>query len=129
MLTAAADKKEVKKAAPKQKREKMDPNKPKQSVSPPPIFPIPIPDPFPSLTHQLTSYTRALSAYMFFDQDNRERIMAEYPGATFDHVGKLLGLRWKEMSDSEKEPYYKKAAADITRAEKDSAAYKADSHP
>ncbi|ODN78065.1 hypothetical protein, variant 1 [Cryptococcus amylolentus CBS 6039] len=75
MLTAAADKKEVKKAAPKQKREKMDPNKPKQ----------------------------ALSAYMFFDQDNRERIMAEYPGATFDHVGKLLGLRWKEMSDSEKE--------------------------
>ncbi|ODN78067.1 hypothetical protein, variant 3 [Cryptococcus amylolentus CBS 6039] len=101
MLTAAADKKEVKKAAPKQKREKMDPNKPKQ----------------------------ALSAYMFFDQDNRERIMAEYPGATFDHVGKLLGLRWKEMSDSEKEPYYKKAAADITRAEKDSAAYKADSHP
>ncbi|TYJ52251.1 hypothetical protein B9479_007157 [Cryptococcus floricola] len=101
MPKAATDKKEVKKAAPKAKREKKDPNKPK----------------------------RALSAYMFFVQDYRERIKTENPDATFGDVGKLLGLKWKEMSDSEKEPYNKKAAADKVRAEKDSAAYKADNPP
>lgn len=45
---------------------------------------------------------RALSAYMFFVQDYRERIKEENPDATFGEVGKLLGAKWKEMSDAEK---------------------------
>jgi len=45
---------------------------------------------------------RALSAYMFFSQDWRERIKAENPDAGFGEVGKLLGAKWKEMSDEEK---------------------------
>lgn len=44
----------------------------------------------------------ALSAYMFFVSDWRERIIAENPSASFGEVGKLLGARWKEMSESEK---------------------------
>jgi len=84
---------------------------------------------------------RALSAYMFFSQDWRERIKAENPDAGFGEVGKLLGAKWKEMSDEETKvsflsllrdnrahplpfkPYIDAAAADKARAEKDKAAY------
>ena len=45
---------------------------------------------------------RALSAYMFFSQDWRERVKAENPDAGFGEIGKLLGARWKELSDEEK---------------------------
>ena len=45
---------------------------------------------------------RALSAYMFFSQDWRERIKAENPTAGFGEVGKLLGAKWKELDDEEK---------------------------
>lgn len=45
---------------------------------------------------------RALSAYMFFVQDYRERIKSENPDASFGEVGKLLGAKWKEMGESEK---------------------------
>lgn len=44
----------------------------------------------------------ALSAYMFFVQDWRQRIIAENPDASFGEIGKLLGARWKEMPDNEK---------------------------
>lgn len=44
----------------------------------------------------------ALSAYMFFVQDYRERIKSENPDVTFGEVGKLLGAKWKEMNDTEK---------------------------
>ncbi|EPQ55738.1 HMG-box [Gloeophyllum trabeum ATCC 11539] len=73
---------------------------------------------------------RALSAYMFFSQDWRERIKAENPDAGFGEVGKLLGAKWKEMDDSEKKPYIEQAAKDKERAEQEKAAYdnkKADS--
>ena len=77
---------------------------------------------------------RALSAYMFFSQDWRERIKTENPGAGFGmsslspsallfsscsprslrtcadkklsssgEVGKLLGAKWKEMDEEEKQ--------------------------
>jgi len=39
---------------------------------------------------------------MFFSQDWRERIKAENPDAGFGEVGKLLGAKWKDMSDAEK---------------------------
>nr|ODO00865.1 non-histone chromosomal protein 6 [Cryptococcus depauperatus CBS 7855] len=84
---------------------------------------------------------RALSAYMFFVQDYRERIKTENPEASFGDVGKLLGIKWKEMSDAEKkascdqvcgskltlrQPYNDKAKADKERADKQNADYKAD---
>jgi len=62
---------------------------------------------------------RALSAYMFFSQDWRERIKSENPDAGFGErprhrcsccvhrvspgeVGKLLGAKWKELDDDER---------------------------
>jgi len=66
---------------------------------------------------------RALSAYMFFSQDWRERIKTENPDASFGEIGKLLGAKWKEMDDSEKKPYMEQAAKDKIRAEKEMAEY------
>ncbi|KAG6374051.1 high mobility group box domain-containing protein [Boletus reticuloceps] len=68
---------------------------------------------------------RALSAYMFFSQDWRERIKAENPDAGFGEVGKLLGAKWKELDEEEKKantfPYINMAAEDKARAEKEKA--------
>ncbi|KAG6837769.1 hypothetical protein H0H93_001696 [Arthromyces matolae] len=66
---------------------------------------------------------RALSAYMFFSQDWRERIKAENPDAGFGEVGKLLGAKWKELDDEEKKPYLDQAVKDKARAEEEKAAY------
>ncbi|KAG7447230.1 hypothetical protein ARMGADRAFT_1013171 [Armillaria gallica] len=66
---------------------------------------------------------RALSAYMFFSQDWRERIKNENPDAGFGEVGKLLGAKWKELDDEEKKPYVDLAAKDKARAEDEKAAY------
>jgi hypothetical protein len=49
---------------------------------------------------------RALSAYMFFVQDYRERIKSENPDVTFGEVGRLLGAKWKEMTPAEKKVSY-----------------------
>ncbi|THH18220.1 hypothetical protein EW146_g2719 [Bondarzewia mesenterica] len=66
---------------------------------------------------------RAMSAYMFFSQDWRERIRTENPDASFGEVGKLLGAKWKELDESEKKPYIEQAARDKQRAEQDKAEY------
>ncbi|KAF8487189.1 high mobility group box domain-containing protein [Russula ochroleuca] len=66
---------------------------------------------------------RALSAYMFFSQDWRERIKTENPDASFGEVGKLLGAKWKELDDEEKKPYIEQAARDKSRAEQEKSEY------
>jgi len=66
---------------------------------------------------------RALSAYMFFSQDWRERIKAENPEASFGEVGKLLGAKWKELEEEEKKPYIEQAARDKSRAEQEKSEY------
>jgi hypothetical protein len=39
---------------------------------------------------------------MFFVTDYRERIREENPDVSFGEIGKLLGAKWKELSDAEK---------------------------
>ncbi|KAF7307738.1 hypothetical protein MKEN_01133900 [Mycena kentingensis (nom. inval.)] len=72
---------------------------------------------------------RALSAYMFFSQDWRERIRAENPDANFGELGKLLGAKWKELDDEEKQPYNDQATKDKERAERERKEYEAKSAP
>ncbi|KAI9300674.1 Non-histone chromosomal protein 6 [Cunninghamella echinulata] len=62
---------------------------------------------------------RGLSAYMFFSQANRNKVKEENPDATFGQLGKILGEKWKNMSDEEKKPY-------VQQAEKDKARYEAE---
>lgn len=66
---------------------------------------------------------RALSAYMFFANENRDIVRAENPGITFGQVGKLLGEKWKALTADEKVPYETKAEADKKRYEKEKAEY------
>lgn len=68
---------------------------------------------------------RGLSAYMFFANDNRDKVREENPGIKFGEVGKLLGERWKELTEKEKAPYEAKAATDKKRYEKEKAEYAA----
>ena len=82
---------------------------------------------------------RGFSAYMFFANENREKIRMENPGIGFGmcldfcdpgstnsssgQVGMVLGDRWKALSESQREPYNKKAAADKKRYEDEKAKY------
>jgi hypothetical protein len=45
---------------------------------------------------------KPLSAFMIFSSENRSRIKEENPDATFGEMGKLLGQKWKEMSEEDK---------------------------
>jgi len=69
---------------------------------------------------------RGLSAYMFFANDNREKVRTDNPGITFGEVGKLLGEKWKELTDKEKLPYEAKAKTDKERYESEKARYNAE---
>lgn len=66
---------------------------------------------------------RALSAYMFFANDQREVVRTENPSASFGQIGKLLGEKWKSLSESEKKPYEDKASEDKKRYEEQKLTY------
>ncbi|KAI9653785.1 MAG: Non-histone chromosomal protein 6 [Alyxoria varia] len=68
---------------------------------------------------------RGLSAYMFFANDQRDKVRSDNPNMKFGEVGKVLGERWKALTDAQKAPYEKKAAADKKRYEEEKAAYQA----
>ena len=89
--------KKAKKAAAAQpaKRKKKDPNAPK----------------------------RATSSYFFFASDVREEVKAANPGASITDISKLIGERWKAMSEDDKKPYTDKAEADKARYAREMADY------
>jgi len=68
---------------------------------------------------------RGLSAYMFFANEHRDKVREENPGIKFGDVGKLLGEKWKELTDKEKGPFEAKAKADKERYESEKARYNA----
>jgi len=72
---------------------------------------------------------RGLSAYMFFANEQREKVREDNPGIKFGEVGKLLGEKWKALSEKQRTPYEAKAAADKKRYEEEKAAYAAVSKP
>jgi hypothetical protein len=66
---------------------------------------------------------RGLSAYMFFANDQRDKVREDNPGIKFGEVGKLLGEKWKALSEKQRTPYEAKAATDKKRYEEEKAAY------
>ncbi|KAJ4349893.1 Non-histone chromosomal protein 6 [Didymosphaeria variabile] len=66
---------------------------------------------------------RGLSAYMFFANDQRDKVREENPGIKFGEVGKMLGEKWKTLSEKQRQPYEAKAAADKKRYEEEKVAY------
>ncbi|KAH9886852.1 HMG box protein [Xylariomycetidae sp. FL2044] len=69
---------------------------------------------------------RGLSAYMFFANEQRENVREENPGISFGQIGKILGERWKALTDKQKAPYESKAAADKQRFQDEKAAWNPD---
>ncbi|KAJ9649661.1 Non-histone chromosomal protein 6 [Coniosporium tulheliwenetii] len=66
-----------------------------------------------------------LSAYMFFANEQREKVREDNPGIKFGDVGKMLGEKWKALNDKQRAPYEAKAVADKKRYEEEKAAYSA----
>jgi hypothetical protein len=81
---------------------------------------------------------------MFFANDNRDKVREENPGISFGksidshicmscapltpttgQVGKMLGDKWKALTESERKPYDEKAATDKKRYEEEKAKYQA----
>ena len=58
---------------------------------------------------------RALSAYMYFANENRDIVRSENPEISFGQMGKLLGERWKSLNEEDKLPYENKAKIDKER--------------
>eukprot|EP00798_Chlamydomonas_sp_ICE-L_P024618 gene24618-10239_t len=97
VAAAKEEKKEKGEGKEKKSRKKKDPNAPK----------------------------KALSAFMYFSSENRERVKKENPEATFGDMGKLLGTEWKAMEGTDgKAKYEEMAAADKGRYAAAMAAYK-----
>eukprot|EP00967_Tisochrysis_lutea_P155339 scaffold310684_cov28-Tisochrysis_lutea.AAC.2 len=66
---------------------------------------------------------RAMSAYMFYMNANRERYKEEHPGAKVTEIGKLAGDEWRAMDADAKAPWEEKAKGDKDRYEREMQEY------
>lgn len=55
------------------------------------------------------------NAYTFFVVETRPTVKAENPEADFTSIGKLMGVRWNALSDTDKVPYVTMAEGDKIR--------------
>lgn len=58
---------------------------------------------------------RNKSAYMFFCQDMRQKIVNDNPGCKPHQIMSLLGSKWRELTTKQKSKYYEQAAEDKER--------------
>ncbi|CCE65723.1 hypothetical protein TPHA_0M01480 [Tetrapisispora phaffii CBS 4417] len=68
---------------------------------------------------------RAMSAYMFFANETRDIVRAENPDVSFGQIGRLLGEKWRALTDEDKGPFEAKAQADKKRYESEKELYNA----
>jgi len=68
---------------------------------------------------------RAKSSFMIFSQEQRPLISKENPGATFSELGKLVGTKWKSLSEDDKDKYVKLGQEEKERYKKDVADFEA----
>ncbi|CAD6892492.1 unnamed protein product [Tilletia controversa] len=68
---------------------------------------------------------KAKSAYIIFCSEYRDRVKEENPTAGFGDIGRILGAKWKDMSEKDKAPFVKAQEKDKIRAAREDAEYKA----
>lgn len=68
---------------------------------------------------------RASGAYVFFTNEMRPKILMEYPGIKFVDLGKVLGERWRNLSEDAKKRYEDMAAQDKVRFQMEMQQYNA----
>ena len=52
---------------------------------------------------------KPMSSYMLFNKEQYTKVKAENPDMPLTEITKLVGAKWKEMSDGDKAPYVKEA--------------------
>ncbi|KAG7366751.1 high mobility group box domain containing protein [Nitzschia inconspicua] len=58
---------------------------------------------------------RASGAYVFFTNEMRPKVLAEYPGIKFVELGKVLGERWRALTPDQKKRFEDIASQDKVR--------------
>lgn len=64
------------------------------------------------------------SSYIFFSKNERTKIKIENPNIKFGEVAKLIGERWKKVSDKDKKKFGKMAEDDKKRYDIEMEQYK-----
>lgn len=64
-----------------------------------------------------------MSGFMFFSNENRNKIKEGNPDMTFGEIGRKVGEEWKALSDKQKQVYVKKSLEDKKRYESDMQTY------
>jgi len=68
---------------------------------------------------------RGMSAFLLYSKDCRESVKNEHPDMKTSDISKVLGEKWKALSDIEKQPWVERAAVEADRYNQEKAAYKA----
>jgi len=70
-----------------------------------------------------TKPKQGLSAYIIFTSEIREQTKKENPDLPMTDLSKVMGAKWKDLTDEEKAPYVAKSEADKARAKDEIAAW------
>jgi hypothetical protein len=69
---------------------------------------------------------KSSSAYIFFSKNERIDIKAKNPNMSFGDITKLVGEKWKKISDKDKKKFVKMAEDDKKRYNREIEKYKKD---
>jgi len=72
---------------------------------------IPVPPPLKNnkgieLPSAISKVKSPLSCYLLFSNATRKEMMDAYPGMPVNHYSKLIGEKWRSLTEDERKPWY-----------------------